>query len=204
MKMATGTGKTTVMAMLIAWQALNAIRSPGSSQFSRSFLIIAPGITIKDRLRVLFPSDPDNYYRHRELVPVDLLGDIGKTKIVITNFQALQHRETSELSKVGRSLLQGRGEAPNTTETDGLMLQRVCGDLMSLGEDARADVNTITFADADICSAKARKTPDLPTPASPKISTYRPWSRLLLISVRRVVREICAPAMLSRMLSRVC
>jgi len=53
MKMATGSGKTTVMAMLIAWQALNAARSPQSKLFSRAFLIIAPGITIKDRLRVL-------------------------------------------------------------------------------------------------------------------------------------------------------
>ena len=46
MKMATGAGKTTVMAMLIAWQAVNAVRSPASSHFSRGFLVIAPGITI--------------------------------------------------------------------------------------------------------------------------------------------------------------
>src|SRR5690606_28091118 len=69
MKMATGAGKTTVMAMLIAWQTVNAVRSPTSNAFSRGFLIIAPGITIKDRLRILFPNDVENYYRHRELVP---------------------------------------------------------------------------------------------------------------------------------------
>lgn len=51
MKMATGTGKTTVMAMVIAWQCLNAVRTPNSSLFSRGFLIVTPGITIKDRLR---------------------------------------------------------------------------------------------------------------------------------------------------------
>ncbi len=56
MKMATGAGKTTVMAMLIAWQTVNAVRSPTSNSFSRGFLVIAPGITIKDRLRVLFPA----------------------------------------------------------------------------------------------------------------------------------------------------
>src|SRR5690606_6400279 len=50
MKMATGAGKTTVMAMLIAWQTVNAVRSPTSNHFSRGFLVIAPGITIKDRL----------------------------------------------------------------------------------------------------------------------------------------------------------
>jgi type III restriction enzyme len=69
MKLATGAGKTTVMAMLIAWQSINAARQPNSKLFSRGFLIIAPGITIRDRLRVLMPSDSDSYYRSRELVP---------------------------------------------------------------------------------------------------------------------------------------
>ena len=62
MKMATGSGKTTVMAMLIAWHTVNAVRSPNSALFSRGFLIITPGITIRDRLRVLLPSDTENYY----------------------------------------------------------------------------------------------------------------------------------------------
>ncbi|HEX5153383.1 MAG TPA: hypothetical protein VFW07_18165 [Parafilimonas sp.] len=58
LKLATGAGKTTVMAMLIAWQTINAMRRPQSKRFSRGFLIVAPGITIKDRLRVLQPNDP--------------------------------------------------------------------------------------------------------------------------------------------------
>ena len=69
LKLATGAGKTTVMAMLIAWQAVNAARHPTSKHFSRAFLVITPGITIKDRLRVLLPNDPNSYYRERELVP---------------------------------------------------------------------------------------------------------------------------------------
>jgi type III restriction enzyme len=132
MKMATGAGKTTVMAMLIAWQTVNAVRSPTSNLFSRGFLIITPGITIRDRLRVLLPDDPDNYYRAGELMPADMLGDIAKAKIVITNFHAFKRRETMDLSKVGRALLQGRGEAPETLETEGQMLQRACGELMAL------------------------------------------------------------------------
>lgn len=132
MKMATGSGKTTVMAMLMAWQALNAARSPQSKLFSRAFLIITPGITIKDRLRVLMPDDPDSYYKGRELVPADMLGDLGKAKIVITNYHAFKHRDPVGLTKTTRSLLQGRGDAPNTLETDGQMLQRVCGDLMKV------------------------------------------------------------------------
>ena len=59
LKLATGAGKTTVMAMLIAWQTINAVRHPSSKHFSRGFLVVAPGLTIKDRLRVLQPHDPD-------------------------------------------------------------------------------------------------------------------------------------------------
>ena len=132
MKMATGAGKTTVMAMLVAWQTVNAVRSPTSTHFSRGFLIVTPGITIKDRLRVLLPDDPDNYYRFRDIVPSDMLGDIAKAKVVITNYHSFKRRETLDLSKVGKSLLQGRGDAPKTTETEGQMLQRACGELLAM------------------------------------------------------------------------
>ena len=130
MKMATGSGKTTVMAMLIAWHTINAVRHANSGQFSRGFLIVAPGITIKDRLRVLQPNDPDSYYRSRELVPDDMQGDLAKAKIVITNYHAFKRRERMEISKVGRALLQSRGEAIETAETEGQMLSRVMGELM--------------------------------------------------------------------------
>jgi type III restriction enzyme len=106
LKLATGAGKTTVMAMLIAWQTVNAVRHPGSKQFSRAFLVITPGITIKDRLQVLLPSDPNSYYRERELVPPDMLDDIGRAKIVITNYHAFRRRERMEVSKTGRALQQ--------------------------------------------------------------------------------------------------
>ncbi len=133
LKLATGAGKTTVMAMLIAWQTINAVRRPGSKKFTRGFLIVAPGITIKDRLRVLQPNDPDSYYQSRELVPADLLADLGKARIVITNYHAFKRRERLDLSKGGRLLLQGRGgDALDTLETEGQMLQRVCPELMGL------------------------------------------------------------------------
>jgi type III restriction enzyme len=133
LKLATGAGKTTVMAMLIAWQTVNAVRHPGSKLFTRGFLICAPGLTIKDRLRVLQPNDPDSYYANRELVPGDMLDDINRAKIVITNYHAFRLRERIELSAGGRALLQGRtGEAPDTLETEGQMLQRVMPDLMGL------------------------------------------------------------------------
>lgn len=132
LKLATGAGKTTVMAMLVAWQTINAVRHPGSRKFSRGFLIVTPGLTIRDRLRVLQPSDPDNYYSTRELIPNDLIEEVKRAKIVITNYHAFKLRERVELSKGGRLLLQGRGEALNTLETEGQMVQRVMPDLMGM------------------------------------------------------------------------
>jgi type III restriction enzyme len=132
LKLATGAGKTTVMAMLIAWQTINAVRRPNSNKFTRGFLVVSPGLTIRDRLRVLKPNDPDSYYQSRELVPGNMLGDLERAKIVITNYHAFKLRERMELSKVGRGLLQGRGEPLKTLETEGQMLQRVMPELMGM------------------------------------------------------------------------
>ena len=133
LKLATGAGKTTVMAMLIAWQTINAVRRSNSKNFTRGFLIVTPGLTIKDRLRVLQPNDPDSYYRSRELVPPDMLPDLDRAKIVITNYHAFKLRETMEISKGGRALLKGRtGPDIQTLETDGQMLQRVIPELMGM------------------------------------------------------------------------
>jgi type III restriction enzyme len=132
LKLATGAGKTTVMAMIIAWQTVNAVRHPNSKKFTRGFLVVSPGITIRDRLRVLQPNDPDSYYQSRELVPGDMIGDLERAKIVITNYHSFKLRERLDISKGGRSLLQGRGEPLNTLETEGQMLQRVMPGLMGM------------------------------------------------------------------------
>ncbi len=132
LKLATGAGKTTVMAMLIAWQTINAVRRPNSNRFTRGFLLVAPGLTIRDRLRVLLPNDPESYYKAHELVPTDMLGDMDRAKIVITNYHAFMLREKIDISKGGRSLLQGRGEPLDTQETEGQMLQRVIPELMGM------------------------------------------------------------------------
>ena len=132
LKLATGAGKTTVMAMLIAWQTINAVRHPNSRRFTRGFLVVTPGLTIRDRLRVLQPNDPDSYYQSRELVPRDMLGDLNRANIVITNYHAFMRRETQDISKGGRALLQGRGPELHTLETEGQMLQRVMPGLMGM------------------------------------------------------------------------
>jgi type III restriction enzyme len=132
LKLATGAGKTAVMAMLIAWQTINAVRRPNSPHFTRGFLIVAPGLTIRARLRVLQPNDPDSYYGNLELIPEEMLGDLERAKIVITNFHKFKLQDRLELSKGGRSLLQGRGPELETLETEGQMIQRVMPDLMGL------------------------------------------------------------------------
>ena len=132
LKLATGAGKTTVMAMLIAWQTINAVRRPSSRNFTRGFLVVAPGLTIRDRLRVLKPNDPDSYYQSRELVPRDMLADLEQARIVITNYHAFKLRETLELSAGGRALLQGRGPELQSIETEGQMIQRVMPELMGM------------------------------------------------------------------------
>lgn len=133
MKLATGAGKTTVMAMLIAWQVLNAVRSPNSKAFGTGFLIVTPGITIKDRLRVLLPNDADNYYRTRNLVPQDMLQDMNRARIVLTNYHAFKLRERVSLAKGTRAALEGYGDEVKTLESEGQMLQRVMPDLMGAG-----------------------------------------------------------------------
>jgi len=132
LKMATGAGQTTVMAMIIAWQTVNAVRHPTSRRFTHGFLVVAPGIPIRDRLRVLMPNDPDSYYVARELVPDDMRRDMESAKIVITNYHAFKLRDRMSLSKGGRDLLQGRGPAPDTQETEGQMIRRVMPELMGM------------------------------------------------------------------------
>ena len=90
-------------------------------------------MTVRDRLRVLQPNDPDSYYASRELVPRDMLGDLDRAKIVITNYHAFKLRERVSISKGGRQLLKGRGgEDLKTVETEGQMLQRVMPDLLGM------------------------------------------------------------------------
>ncbi len=132
LKLATGAGKTTVMAMIIAWHTLNKVRSPQSRTFTKGFLLVAPGITIRDRLRVLMPNDPDNYYRSFSMVPQDMMEEMQQTRIVITNYHAFKLRERVKLSKGTREFIQGRGSGMDTLETDGQMIQRVMPELMGM------------------------------------------------------------------------
>ena len=124
-KMATGTGKTVVMAMLIVWQTLNKFANPQDARFSDTFLIITPGITIKDRLRVLLPNDPDNYYRLRDIISPELIERLGQTKIIITNYHAFLLHEKVTAGKINKTILRV-SDTNAFTETPDQMVRRVC------------------------------------------------------------------------------
>src|SRR5436853_4004792 len=128
LKMATGSGKTVVMGMLIAWQALNKFANPQDARFSDAFLIVCPGITIRDRLRVLLPNDPENYYRERDVLPPDLLEKLERAKIVITNYHAFLPRERGDAARLTKKLL-GSDQSGAFKETLDQVVHRVCREL---------------------------------------------------------------------------
>lgn len=127
-KMATGSGKTVVMAMIIAWQALNKFANTQDARFTDAFMIVTPGITIRDRLRVLLPNDPNNYYKALDIVNTEQLIELGKAKIIITNFHAFMLKEKVKAGKLTKSLLI-KGETSPFTETPDQMVRRVCREL---------------------------------------------------------------------------
>lgn len=98
-KMATGSGKTITMAMLIAWQVLNKVTYPHDSRFSKHIFIVAPGLTVKNRLRVLVPSVVNNYYNEFNIVPTGLLEKLRQGKILIKNWHALNWDNDQKLAK---------------------------------------------------------------------------------------------------------
>jgi type III restriction enzyme len=87
-KMATGSGKTIVMGMLIAWAFCNRGRNPSSTHFPNAVLIVAPNLTVKERLQVLRPDTADNYYDVFDLVPAKYRELLNAGKVLVTNWHA--------------------------------------------------------------------------------------------------------------------
>ena len=102
-KMATGTGKTVVMAMVIAWHILNKATSPQDTRFAKNVLVVAPGLTVKSRLAVLEPSHEENYYEAFRVVPSSLLDKLRQGKVLVRNWHALNW-ETAEQIRRKRSV----------------------------------------------------------------------------------------------------
>jgi type III restriction enzyme len=98
-KLCTGGGKTTVMAMLIAWQICNKVTYPQDKRFSKNIFIVAPGLTVKSRLQVLLTGGDDNYYTQFAVVPVGLMDKLRQGKVIINNWQALAWESSEKLVK---------------------------------------------------------------------------------------------------------
>ncbi|MEX2548555.1 MAG: DEAD/DEAH box helicase family protein [Chloroflexota bacterium] len=127
-KMATGSGKTVVMAMLIAWQVLNKQANPQDRRFGDRFLIVTPGITIRDRLRVLLPNDPTNYYQQMDLVGAEQIDRLQSAAILITNYHAFIRREKVQAAALTKRILSGGEIDDRFKETPQEMVRRVCRD----------------------------------------------------------------------------
>ena len=130
-KMATGSGKTVLMAMLIAWQTLNKRAAPRDNRFTDAFLVVTPGITIRDRLRVLLPSDPGNYYVERDIVPPDLVERLGQAKIHVVNYHKFLPRKTSDAGKLHQQIIEAGGTSVGVghVETEAQVVRRLRRDL---------------------------------------------------------------------------
>ncbi|MCY3972878.1 MAG: DEAD/DEAH box helicase family protein [Candidatus Dadabacteria bacterium] len=123
-KLATGTGKTVVMAMLIAWQAINRATNPADGRFSQNIFIVAPNLTIRERLAVLKPSDKKNYYDEFRIVPLSMTEKLRRAKVVIRNWHTLQW-ETEE------KLKEKKGVDKRGAKSDEAYVREVLGEIAS-------------------------------------------------------------------------
>ena len=98
-KMATGSGKTIVMAMLVGWQVLNKATYPQDSRFSKNVFVVAPGLTVRSRLQVLIPDHPGNYYDEFNIIPPGLREKLRQGKVRIHNWHALQWDTEEQIAK---------------------------------------------------------------------------------------------------------
>lgn len=124
-KMATGSGKTTVMAMIITWQTLNALTYPKrTKEFSRVIFIVAPGLTVKERLRVLFPGESSNYYDEFNLCPSESERQkLNRVELLIENWHSLMPLKQADRSVVRKG-----------PESDKAFVKRVLGKLSGYKE----------------------------------------------------------------------
>ncbi|TGA95896.1 type III restriction endonuclease subunit R [Sporolactobacillus shoreae] len=98
-KLCTGGGKTTVMAMLIAWQVINKTAYPQDKRFTKNVFIVAPNLTVKSRLQVLQTGGDDNYYTQFNIVPAGLMEKLRQGKVLIENWQSLAWESQEQLQK---------------------------------------------------------------------------------------------------------
>ncbi|HVC98472.1 MAG TPA: DEAD/DEAH box helicase family protein [Pirellulales bacterium] len=123
-KMATGSGKTIVMAMLVAWHVLNKTTYPQDKRFARNVLVIAPGLTVKSRLQVLVPGRDGNYYDEFAIVPPGLTDKLRQGKVLVRNWHALDWETEDQVAR--RKGVDKRG-----AKSDEAYVREVLGEMQS-------------------------------------------------------------------------
>jgi type III restriction enzyme len=118
-KMATGSGKTIIMAMLIAWQVINRVAYPKETKFSKNVLLVAPGHTARKRLRVLNPSDSENYYLAFDIVPSDMFDKLRQGKVKIVNWHKLSWESEEQIKR--KKSVDKRGPKSDEAYTKGVL-----------------------------------------------------------------------------------
>jgi type III restriction enzyme len=121
-KMATGSGKTLVMAMVIAWHILNRVANPQDSRFSKYVFVLAPGLTVKKRLAVLEPPDPGNYYDAFNMVPSALRERLRQGRVLVRNWHILNWESDEHLAR-------RRGVDKRGAKSDAAYVREVLGDM---------------------------------------------------------------------------
>lgn len=115
-KMATGSGKTTVMAMLISWAFCNRGATPNSTFYPDAVLVCAPNLTVRKRLEVLKPEHPESYYRTFDLIPPAYREYLGKGRVLVTNWHAFAPKSPSSEGGTTYKVVD-KGDEPNDAFT---------------------------------------------------------------------------------------
>ncbi len=129
-KMATGSGKTIIMAMIIAWNFLNKVTNPTDARFSKYALVVAPGLTVKSRLQVLYPTNKDNYYEEFNIVPASLMDKLRQGKIIIHNWHTLAWDTQDKLdAKIEKGQLRSVDKRKRTEISGEAYVKQVLGEM---------------------------------------------------------------------------
>jgi len=129
-KMATGSGKTIIMAMIIAWNFLNKVTNPTDSRFSKYALVVAPGLTVKSRLQVLYPTNKNNYYEEFNIVPASLMDKLRQGKIIIHNWHTLAWDTQDKLdAKIEKGQLRSVDKRKRTEISGEAYVKQVFGEM---------------------------------------------------------------------------
>jgi len=119
-KMATGSGKTVVMAMLVAWSFCNRGRNPATATFPNGILVCAPNLTVRERLQVLKPEHKDNYYDAFDIVPSKYREFMNSGRVLVTNWHAFAPKSAHDEGGKSYKVVDKGEETPEAFAKDRL------------------------------------------------------------------------------------